>query len=156
MSSFLLQNAIVSLQNVTTLLQNIDFHYKLRQYNIYPLHQSKQEIHDMVDNRASWKAGEFPCSQTLILFVSYGGERCFNLHFFSLFKNIVRALNLSSWVENKRGTIEYIFLEQWQNNSKLRLRKMCLVLAKKKCNSTESSAGFVITFSSHLLRSSFP
>ena len=53
MSSFLLQNAIVSLQNVTTLLQNIDFHYKLRQYNIYPLHQSKQEIHDMVDNRAS-------------------------------------------------------------------------------------------------------
>ena len=161
-SSFLLQNAIVSLQNVTTLLQNIDFHYKLRQYNLYPLHHSKQEIHDMVYNRASWKAGEFLCSQTLILFVSYGGERCsflpscFNLHFFSLFKNIVRALNLSSWVENKRGTIGYIFLEQWQNNSKLRLRKMCLVLAKKKCNSTESSAGFVITFSSHLLRSSFP
>ena len=42
-----------SLQNATTLLQNIDFHYKLRQYNIYPLHQLKQEIHDMVDNRAS-------------------------------------------------------------------------------------------------------
>ena len=136
-SSFLLQNAIVSLQNVTTLLQNIDFHYKLRQYNLYPLHHSKQEIHDMVYNRASWKAGEFLCSQTLILFVSYGGERCsflprcFNLHFFSLFKNIVRALNLSSWVENKRGTIGYIFLEQWQKKANSGWGKCIWFLLKK-------------------------
>ena len=44
-----------------------------------------------------------------------------------------------------------IVLEQWQNKNKLSVCKKYLVLTKQKCNSSESSAGFVIMFFFHLL-----
>ena len=63
---------------------------------------------------------------------------------------------MSSWAENNRENIGSTVLEQWQNENERSLSKMYLVLTKQKCNRIESSAGFVITFSFHLLSSEFP
>lgn len=72
---------------------------------------------------------------------------------FSLFKTTLRTLSLSNRVGNSRGAIRSIVLEQWEGKSELSLSKMFVVLTKQKFNSSESSVGFVITFTFHLLNS---
>ena len=75
--------------------------------------------------------------------------------FVKVFQPILITVTLCIWVENNRETIESNVLGQWQNKTKLSLRKMYLTLSKQKCDSSESSLDFFLALLFHLLCSEF-